>query len=40
MKPTRRQFCAATVFGAAAAAFSRPNILWITSEDDGPFLGC
>ncbi|MDZ7619295.1 MAG: sulfatase-like hydrolase/transferase [Patescibacteria group bacterium] len=24
----------------AATAADRPNILWITSEDNGPFLGC
>jgi arylsulfatase A-like enzyme len=38
---SRRQFCgvAASVSGALAAG-SRPNILWITSEDNGPFLGC
>jgi arylsulfatase A-like enzyme len=38
---TRRQFCAAaTAPLAAASARPRPNILWITSEDNGPFLGC
>ncbi|MCX7047522.1 MAG: sulfatase-like hydrolase/transferase, partial [Candidatus Sumerlaeota bacterium] len=26
--------------GAAAAASPRPNILWIVSEDNNPFLGC
>lgn len=36
MRLTRRQFCAVT----AAAGAPRPNILWITSEDNGPFLGC
>ena len=26
--------------GAARAGEVRPNILWITSEDNGPHLGC
>jgi len=26
--------------GLLSAAVERPNILWITSEDNGPFLGC
>lgn len=26
--------------GLLSAAAERPNILWITSEDNGPFLGC
>lgn len=26
--------------GAPAAGADRPNIVWITSEDNGPFLGC
>jgi len=49
-KYDRRSFCI-SVAGAAlspallsceneAAPESRPNILWITSEDNGPFLGC
>lgn len=38
MAITRRHFCAATA--ARAAVAPRPNILWITSEDNGPFLGC
>jgi arylsulfatase A-like enzyme len=37
-------FAAASIFAfaAASAAYSadRPNILWITSEDNGPQLGC
>lgn len=39
---TRRRFCAAAAgaLSAAGAAPGRPNILWITSEDNGPFLGC
>ncbi len=41
MKLTRRQFCAAGVSPAGGGGpRSRPNILWITSEDNGPFLGC
>jgi Sulfatase len=28
------------VFGAVARGANRPNILWITSEDHGPHLGC
>ncbi len=28
------------VFTQAAEPPSRPNILWLTSEDNGPFLGC
>ncbi|MDY0168830.1 MAG: sulfatase-like hydrolase/transferase [Thermoguttaceae bacterium] len=31
--------CLCSVAGPAAGA-ERPNILWITSEDNGPFLGC
>ena len=38
---TRRQFTASL---AAANAFAqskpRPNILWLTTEDIGPALGC
>ncbi|NIA13135.1 MAG: sulfatase-like hydrolase/transferase [Nitrospiraceae bacterium] len=44
---SRRRFLkssAAGVLAAGAAARAeaqeRPNILWITSEDNGPFLGC
>ncbi|MCL5745543.1 MAG: sulfatase, partial [Acidobacteria bacterium] len=45
---TRRQFGQAMGAGAAVnglaryggGADARPNILWITSEDNGPFLGC
>jgi len=48
---TRRDFIKAAGLGAALAAAprgrpagdgesGRPNILWITSEDNGPFLGC
>lgn len=41
MSFTRRRFCAvAGALGATASAPNRPNILWITSEDNGPFLGC
>jgi arylsulfatase A-like enzyme len=29
-----------TAASAAAAAADRPNILWITSEDNSPYLGC
>jgi arylsulfatase A-like enzyme len=29
-----------TIFTAAAYADERPNILWLTSEDHGPHLGC
>lgn len=31
---------AATGLGTRARGAARPNILWITSEDNGPFLGC
>ena len=46
---TRREFvqlaagvsaCAAARVPALAAEADRPNILWITSEDNGPHLGC
>ena len=47
MPATRRQFTRALTGSAAALtlagcrpAAARPNILWITSEDNGPFLGC
>ena len=30
----------AACFVATAGAADRPNILWITSEDNGPQLGC
>ena len=30
----------ASLAGVARAADERPNILWITSEDNGPHLGC
>jgi arylsulfatase A-like enzyme len=45
MAIARRQFCTAAAAAAlgqswAAAGGPRPNILWITSEDNGPFLGC
>ena len=35
-------FLPAVLLGAAPAAVSvaRPNVLWLTSEDNGPFLGC
>lgn len=26
--------------GLAATGPDRPNILWLVSEDNGPFLGC
>ena len=29
-----------TVFAATAAAADKPNILWLTSEDHGPEMGC
>src|SRR6187549_4219924 len=29
-----------TTFSAATMAADRPNVLWITSEDNGPQLGC
>jgi len=38
-----RQLAATTAalgLGSRARAADRPNILWITSEDNGPFLGC
>jgi N-sulfoglucosamine sulfohydrolase len=31
---------AAVLLAASAAAADRPNILWITSEDNSPYLGC
>ena len=46
---SRRMFLAQSLAGAAAlplAAWAaeekpnRPNILWLVSEDNGPFLGC
>jgi arylsulfatase A-like enzyme len=41
MKLTRREFyTAAAAAMSPAAGAPRPNILWITSEDNGPFLGC
>ena len=46
-KTNRREFLATTSVGALAgvgirraADQKRPNILWITSEDNGPHLGC
>ncbi|MCB1212501.1 MAG: sulfatase-like hydrolase/transferase, partial [Verrucomicrobiales bacterium] len=30
----------ATLFTTAASAADKPNILWITSEDHGPHMGC
>ena len=30
----------ALLLASAAAAGPRPNILWITSEDHGPHMGC
>lgn len=32
--------CFAILFGLEARAADRPNILWITSEDNSPYLGC
>jgi uncharacterized sulfatase len=29
-----------SVWGVSLAAAERPNVLWITSEDNGPHLGC
>ena len=40
MNPTRRQFCAAAPLAALGAAGPRPSILWISSEDNSPYLGC
>ncbi|SVD98053.1 uncharacterized protein METZ01_LOCUS450907, partial [marine metagenome] len=31
---------AAASLGQARAEQAQPNILWITSEDNGPHLGC
>ena len=28
------------VFSVLARAAERPNILWLTSEDNSPYLGC
>ena len=33
-------FVLADIFLACGTGKERPNILWITSEDNGPFLGC
>src|SRR5690606_26443556 len=33
-------FAALLACGAAPAAADRPNVLWITSEDNSPYLGC
>ncbi len=38
MTLTRRHFCATAA--AAASPRPRPNILWITSEDNSPYLAC
>ena len=41
MTTFRIAFCAALLlFRVSAAESSRPNILWITSEDHGPEMGC
>ncbi len=49
MKKTRREFMKSAAAGVAAAsmpmiacssASPRPNILWITSEDNSPLFGC
>ena len=32
--------CASVCFLSAATAAERPNILWLTSEDNGCYLGC
>ena len=51
MSQSRRQFIKSVASGAAALTAStlltqctgtkdRPNILWITSEDNSPFFGC
>ncbi|MBX3438132.1 MAG: sulfatase-like hydrolase/transferase [Planctomycetaceae bacterium] len=32
--------CVLVLFGQGGLAADRPNILWITSEDNGPHLGC
>jgi len=46
---SRRSFLRATALGVGAlswnglsspAGLDRPNILWLVSEDNGPFLGC
>lgn len=33
-------FTTITAYGAAAADSARPNIVWLSSEDHGPHLGC
>lgn len=44
MNPLARSFAVLLVFaailGSTAAQTARPNILWITSEDHGPEMGC
>ena len=35
----RLLFCL-TAFAACCAAAEHPHVLWITSEDNGPQLGC
>src|SRR6188768_1618191 len=36
----RRFFIVLTFLGARLMGAERPNVLWITSEDNGPQLGC
>ena len=40
MKPFLRLCCFLFVCSSLATAADQPNILWITSEDNGPQLGC
>lgn len=39
-KMTTRILALLIVFSAAVVAEDRPNILWITSEDNSPYIGC
>ncbi len=38
--PLRQFLCLLMAFAVGAAAAERPNILWLTSEDHGPHMGC
>ena len=41
--PSRREFTVglgASILARAAASPEKPNILWLTTEDNGPELGC
>ncbi|MBD3265758.1 sulfatase-like hydrolase/transferase, partial [bacterium] len=40
IRTTTAASASALLYGSAAAKEEKPNILWITSEDNGPELGC